>query len=352
MNNIKLNELLKLNENELLAELSSLSKSERNEVQQFFMKKGKINVFMSINSKIQGEKHSKGLIDNLTEQSNVLKNELEIFKIKPNPHQVRNDFTNEQVSDLANSISERGLITPITVYKNKEGEYILIAGQLRLEAYKKLNKEKGDKYLKINVFVKADSSEYGEVDFIIDSLTENTARNNMFILDLALSIKRTFDLLKDKDENITLDKIGKTIGRTKGYVSKYLKIYDLIEDNKEIFDYLREVGEISSQRLYTNMAELKGNYEEKKRIVDKYVSKEITLEQIENIIKNQDRERTVKEKPKLSMYEEALEKGVFSFKKKFSIEKLEKLDEMKKADVYSKMSEIQKLQESIIKILN
>ena len=56
-----------------------------------------------------------------------------ISKIKTNPLQPRKDFRKDLLDDLAASIKENGVISPITVRQDK-GNYTLIAGERRLRA--------------------------------------------------------------------------------------------------------------------------------------------------------------------------------------------------------------------------
>ncbi len=59
--------------------------------------------------------------------------ELELSKIKTNPNQPRKTFDPEKISELAQSIAEKGLIQPIVVRKNEDG-YELIVGERRFRA--------------------------------------------------------------------------------------------------------------------------------------------------------------------------------------------------------------------------
>src|SRR5690242_13789493 len=78
--------------------------------------------------------------------------ELDISAIRPNPHQPRKVMNEEKLIELTNSIRTLGLINPITVMKTDEVEegpdgsrvqlYVLIAGQRRLEAFRRLGKTK------------------------------------------------------------------------------------------------------------------------------------------------------------------------------------------------------------------
>ena len=60
--------------------------------------------------------------------------EIPTIKIRPNKTQPRKIFDEEQLRDLANSISENGILQPLTVRKVSQSEYEIIAGERRLRA--------------------------------------------------------------------------------------------------------------------------------------------------------------------------------------------------------------------------
>jgi len=64
----------------------------------------------------------------------IKQNDILISKISPNPNQPRKIFEDKSLQQLAQSIEEKGLITPITV-KNKGSKYIIIAGERRFRAH-------------------------------------------------------------------------------------------------------------------------------------------------------------------------------------------------------------------------
>ena len=59
--------------------------------------------------------------------------QVEIRKIKSNPHQPRKFFNKVRLQELASSIKEHGILQPLVVTQ-KEGVYQLIAGERRLGA--------------------------------------------------------------------------------------------------------------------------------------------------------------------------------------------------------------------------
>ena len=52
-----------------------------------------------------------------------------IMQIEPNGAQPRKNFNEESLSELANSIKQNGVITPITVRRLSSGQYQIIAGR-------------------------------------------------------------------------------------------------------------------------------------------------------------------------------------------------------------------------------
>ena len=59
---------------------------------------------------------------------------LPLHKIEPNPHQPRQDFDPEELENLAASITEHGVVQPLTVRETGSGYYQIIAGERRWRA--------------------------------------------------------------------------------------------------------------------------------------------------------------------------------------------------------------------------
>ena len=59
-------------------------------------------------------------------------------QVKPNPFQPRQDFNNQSIEELAQSIKEKGMIQPLLV-RRKGADFELIAGERRLRAANLLN---------------------------------------------------------------------------------------------------------------------------------------------------------------------------------------------------------------------
>src|SRR5215468_11167165 len=64
-------------------------------------------------------------------------NQISVDLIQRNPRQPREKFDIEELENLAASIREHGVIQPLIVSPGKNGVYILIAGERRLQASRK-----------------------------------------------------------------------------------------------------------------------------------------------------------------------------------------------------------------------
>ena len=67
---------------------------------------------------------------------------LKISEVEPNRAQPRKDFDDEALTELADSIREHGVITPIIVKKAQNGFYTIVAGERRWRASKKAGLKK------------------------------------------------------------------------------------------------------------------------------------------------------------------------------------------------------------------
>jgi len=76
------------------------------------------------------------LIDtsNVHTQGSSNLNEIPLNQIEPNPNQPRREFDERALQELANSISEIGIIQPITLRQVAPDHYQIIAGERRWRA--------------------------------------------------------------------------------------------------------------------------------------------------------------------------------------------------------------------------
>ena len=149
---------------------------------------------------------------------------ISISKIKKNPHQPRKNFDQKTLEELAASIQEKGVITPITVRLDKGG-YILIAGERRVRASKLAKQKEIPAYI-IEV---TDESEMMEV-----ALIENIQRENLNPVEEA----EAYAVLQGEFDLTQID-IARSVGKSRSTITNSLRLLQLpteikksVRDNK------------------------------------------------------------------------------------------------------------------------
>ena len=155
---------------------------------------------------------SKSKIEDLS-QSSIL-----LSKIKPNPNQPRKNFEEKSLKQLAQSIKEKGLISPITVRK-LGNKYIIVAGERRFRAHKLLKKKRILAYI-----IDADSHK----DIMYMALIENIQREDLNPIEEAKGYKYLKDNLKS-----SITDIAKTVGKSRPAVSNALRLLKLPNEIQE-----------------------------------------------------------------------------------------------------------------------
>lgn len=143
---------------------------------------------------------------------------IDVDTIKPNPFQPRNDFDEESLRELTESIKVHGLIQPIIVRKAKDFHQ-LISGERRFKACK----EAGFKEIPA-IVLDIDGVDVAEV-----SLVENLQRKDLNSIEEAVA----FNILK-KQFGMTQDDIAAKIGKSRPYVSNTIRLLDLPGDIKNL----------------------------------------------------------------------------------------------------------------------
>ena len=152
---------------------------------------------------------------------------ISIKHISPNPHQPRLEFNDERLSELANSISEKGILQPITVREIEEG-YEVVAGERRLRAAKKAGLKEVPAYiLNIN----------NDVDMVEMALIENIQREDLNVVEEAEAYSQL-----NKKYKLSHTTIAKAVGKSRTSISNILRLLKL---PKRVIESLRK-NEIST----------------------------------------------------------------------------------------------------------
>ena len=146
-----------------------------------------------------------------TEGSSNL-SEIAIEKISSNPNQPRREFDEEALAELANSIREIGIITPITLRQTTDGKYQIIAGERRWRAAKAAG------LTAIPAYIRTVEDE-GVMEM---ALVENIQREDLNAIEIALAYQHMADTI-----GMTQERISERVGKSRTSVTNFMRLLKL-----------------------------------------------------------------------------------------------------------------------------
>lgn len=139
-------------------------------------------------------------------------NEINIDLITPNPNQPRTHFDEEALDELASSIRELGIISPITLRKKDDGSFLIIAGERRYRAAKSVGLKTIPAYIRT-----AADEQVMEM-----ALIENIQREDLNAIEIALSYQKLMD-----DYDLTQARMSERVGKKRATIANYLRLLKL-----------------------------------------------------------------------------------------------------------------------------
>ena len=156
--------------------------------------------------------------DNAIEESNEERensiSKLKISLVDPKSDQPRKYFDKEALEELADSISENGLLQPILVREYGEGRYQIIAGERRFRA----SKLAGLTEIPAIVLDKSDKAA-AEI-----ALIENIQREDLNPIEEASAYKSLAE-----EYNMTQEEVSTRVGKSRSAVANAMRLLDLPE---------------------------------------------------------------------------------------------------------------------------
>jgi ParB family chromosome partitioning protein len=132
--------------------------------------------------------------------------------IEHNPFQPREEFDETALQELADSISEQGIIQPLTVRKMGYDKYQLISGERRLRASRIAGLASVPAYIRVA----------NDEQMLEWALIENIQRENLNSIEIAISYNRLLD-----ECDLTQDELSKRVGKNRTTVSNYIRLLKL-----------------------------------------------------------------------------------------------------------------------------
>ena len=194
---------------------------------------------------------------------------LPIHKVEPNAGQPRQDFDEEELEALAESIATHGIIQPLTVRELNSGYYQIIAGERRWRAARMAN------LTEVPVIViDADDKKTMEL-----ALIENLQRQDLNPVEEALGYRSLMD-----DYGLTQDETAERVGKSRPAVANALRLLNL---SPEVLEKLRS-GALSAghARAVLSLKDAKKQQEAAQKII----ALGLSVRQAELLCKNMSKE--------------------------------------------------------------
>ena len=145
--------------------------------------------------------------------------ELLTTEIEPNKHQPRKTFDKEKIETLAASIKEQGIIQPIVVTPQKNGRYMIVAGERRWRAAKKAGLKK------VPVIVK----EYTQEEIAQIALVENLQREDLNPIEEAMGYRSLLE-----EYSLTQEAVSTITGKSRSAVANSIRLLSLDKDEQKL----------------------------------------------------------------------------------------------------------------------
>jgi ParB family chromosome partitioning protein len=186
--------------------------------------------------------------------------------IKPNAHQPRTQFDEQSLQELAESISEHGVIQPVLVRPAKNG-YELVAGERRYRAARRAG------LAEIPAIVR----ELDDRSNMLFALIENMQREDLNGMEEARGLQEMQEAY-----GLTQEQVAKTVGKSRPYVANALRLLKLppavqamVEDGSLSAGHARTIAGFDGERRQIEVAEQAVRYGWSVREIEKLARQKI-----------------------------------------------------------------------------
>ncbi|GMO60400.1 MAG: ParB/RepB/Spo0J family partition protein [Rickettsiales bacterium] len=243
-------------------------------------------------------KLGKGLGALLGEQNNnndvvgVKKEEILISNIVPNPYQPRKTFDEQELSELAESIKQNGLLQPIVVRK-KDNKYEIIAGERRFRACQNLG------FKEIPVIIK----DFDDKQALTLAIVENIQRSDLNPIDEAESYNKLINEFNYKQEEV-----ADVVGKNRATIANMLRLLKLPDEVKEM---------LKAEQIEMGHAKVLVSCPDAIEIAKKVIDENLSVRATERLVANNKNIQIVKQKEPKTKAENL---------KKYELELVEKIN--------------------------
>lgn len=210
---------------------------------------------------------------------------VKISEIEPNREQPRKEFDSEALSELADSISQHGVLQPLLLRPLLTGGYRIVAGERRWRAARMAGLTE----------VPAAIREMTDAEEMLFALIENLQREDLTPLEEARGYRTLIET-----QDFTQEEVSQAVGKSRPAITNALRLLNLPQDIQQML----ENGEITAGHARTLLS---FKTEEGMRLGAKKAKEGASVRELEALAKrlNEEKEGPVKAPRKNQYYEEA-----------------------------------------------
>jgi ParB family chromosome partitioning protein len=217
---------------------------------------------------------------------------VKITQIEPNPNQPRNQFDEDGLHELAESIKRFGVLQPLVVIK-KDKFYEIIAGERRWRAAKMA------KLKEIPIIIK----EFTEEEIVEVALIENIQRENLNPIEEAMAYHRLIHEYKLKQ-----DEIAEKVSKSRSAIANALRLLQLDERVRQML--IDEKLSTGHARALLGVKDLEKQYEVALQVFDHELNVRDTERLIKKLLKPETKDEHKKKKDYMDPIMASLEKNI------------------------------------------
>ena len=187
-----------------------------------------------------------------------------LAKVTSNPYQPRKEFDETALEELAQSIRQQGVITPITVRQMPDGSYQLIAGERRTKAAQRAGLKEIPAYIRA-----ATDNQMMEM-----ALVENIQRADLNAMEVALAYRSLIEECR-----LTHEELSEKVGKDRSTITNYLRLLNLPSETQLALS--RDVISMAHARALAGVEDVERHLE----ILHTIIDRKLSVHQTEQLVK-------------------------------------------------------------------